>query len=64
MKIQIEVICYGFAHQRRLEYSDIGNKVVVVEVKDSIRVGLMTIVAVFNRITYYGLSGFEINGDK
>lgn len=39
-------ILFWIVLQKRLEYLDIGNKVEVVEVRNSIRVGLTTIVIV------------------
>jgi hypothetical protein len=51
LKIQIEVFCCGLILQRLLEYSDIGNEVDVVEVRNSIRLGLTTIAAAVNRVT-------------
>lgn len=47
-KIQIEVFYCGLILKRLLEYSDIGNKVAVVEVRNSIRIGLTTIVVAAN----------------
>ena len=45
------VIYCGLILKRLLEYSDFGNKVVAVEVRNSIRLGLTTIVAAVNRVT-------------
>ena len=57
MKIRIEVICYGLILQRLLGSLDFGNKVVVVEVKNSIRPGIMIIVGAVNRVTNHPLLG-------
>ena len=44
LRILITVFCYGLTLLRILEYLAIGNKVAVVEVRDSIRLGITTIV--------------------